>query len=114
MPRLLRLALLVLLFAITAGKGVVAAQMAACESPMPAHAGMRHDGIETRHCHTPAGTADHAYGPCCPACVNGSLSPLQAPAVLDRPARRVALSTLDERYRSLLPTPPHRPPRTTA
>lgn len=111
MPRLLCLALLSLLFAITAGQGLAAAQMADCPAPPPAHAGMH--PADTAHCHTPAGTPEHAHGACCTACVNASLPPLQTP-LLDRPARRVVLRSTDERYRGLFPAPPQRPPRHTA
>lgn len=119
MNRPLHILLMLLLLATTAGRGMAASAMIGCtEMPMASHADGGHQAASAHagmdaSCDASSASMAHDLGLCCLACValplpagltNLSAAPVHAAPLLGDP----------ERYRSIVPDPLRRPPRSLA
>jgi hypothetical protein len=117
MNRPLHILLILLLLATTAGRGMASAAMAGCtEMPAASHAG---DGHAAAPAHADGGgdtssaAMAHDLGLCCLACVAPPL-PASLANLGAAPVRAAPLLGDPERYRSIVPDPMRRPPRSLA
>ncbi|MCQ4270388.1 MULTISPECIES: hypothetical protein [Pseudomonas] len=118
MNRPLHILLMLLLLATTAGRGMAASAMIDCtQMPMTSHDG----GLMTASAHaamaascdSSSASMDHDLGLCCLACVALPLaSSLMEPGAA--PVHAAPLLGDPERYRSIVPDPLRRPPRSLA